>query len=160
MGEGGEGRRSLWHSAQRCPIRCVSHLASLVLVVMTVETKQFPVASVGRIVVMVMIFVMDRELAQLLAVEFSSAVPTDPWKHFERLFPIGLLQLGLGSPCHVSLEEKGDLSRSDSTESPKRNLSSYCLGDRGLIGHLETALLLNELCAGPTEHPDGWFEPS
>jgi hypothetical protein len=74
---------------------------------MTVETEQFPVASVRRIVVVVVIFVMDRELTQLLAVEFSSAVPTDPWKHFERLFPIGLLQLCLGAPCHVSLEEEG-----------------------------------------------------
>lgn len=129
MGEGGEGRGSLWHSTQRCPIRCISHLTSLVLVVMTVETEQFPVASVRRIVVVVVIFVMDRELAQLLAVEFSSAMPTDPWKHFERLFPIGLLQLCLGSPGHVSLEEEGDSSRSDSTESPKQNHSSYRLGD-------------------------------
>jgi hypothetical protein len=33
---------------------------------------------------------------------------TNPWKHFERLLSIGLLQLSLGAPCHASLEEDGD----------------------------------------------------
>ena len=57
---------------------------------------------------MVVVLVMDRELAQLLAVKFASAVRTDPRKHFERLFPIGLLQLKLGAPCHASLRKEGD----------------------------------------------------
>ena len=48
------------------------------LVVMTVETEQFPVAAVRRIIVMVVVLVMDRELAQLLAGEFTSAVGTNP----------------------------------------------------------------------------------
>jgi hypothetical protein len=30
-------------------------------------------------------------------------VSTNPRKHFERLLPIGLLQLSLGAPCHASL---------------------------------------------------------
>jgi hypothetical protein len=49
-------------------------------VVVTVETEQLPVAPVGRIVVVVVVLVVDCELAQFLAVKFPSAVPTDPWK--------------------------------------------------------------------------------
>jgi len=51
-----------------------------VLIVVTVETEQLPVAPVGRIIVVVVVFVMDRELVQLLAVKFTPAVRTDPWK--------------------------------------------------------------------------------
>jgi hypothetical protein len=91
-GEGRECRRSILLSARRHLVRCVRHhLISLVFIVVTVETKQFPVASVWWIVIVVVVFVMNRELAQLLAVKFSSAVPTDPWKHFERLLSISLL---------------------------------------------------------------------
>jgi hypothetical protein len=35
-------------------------------------------------------------------------VRTDPGKHLERLLPIGLLQLSLGTSCHASLEGAGD----------------------------------------------------
>ena len=68
------------------------HLVPLVLIVVTVETEQFPVASVRRIIIVVVVFVMNRELAQLFAIKFSSAMRTDPGKHFERLLSIGLLQ--------------------------------------------------------------------
>ena len=107
---------------------------------MTVETEQFPVASVRRIVVVVMVLVMDRELAEFLAVKLSSAVRADPWKHLERVLSIGLLQLSLGAPCHESLGMKSDSVLADTTTSL-----------RGL---------LDELCAGPTKNPDGWFDPS
>ena len=116
MGEGREGRRSILLPARRCLTRRVSHLIPLVLIVVAVETEQFPVAPVGRIVVVVVVLVMDRELAQLLAVIFASAVRTDPRKHFERLLSIGLLQLSLGAPCHASLGEDGDSLLSDSTQ--------------------------------------------
>ena len=72
---------------------------------------------------MIMVFVMDRELAQLLAVKLSSAMPTDPRKHFERLLPIGLLQLSLGSPCHESLEEDDDSVLRDYTFRQPINMS-------------------------------------
>jgi hypothetical protein len=48
------------------------------LIVVTVEAKQLPVAAVRRIVVMVVVFVMNRELAQLFAVKLASAVSTNP----------------------------------------------------------------------------------
>lgn len=75
----------------------------LVLIVVTIETEQLPIASVRRIMVMVVIFVMDGELAQLLAVKLPPTMPTDPGKHFERALSIGLLQLCLGVPSHESL---------------------------------------------------------
>jgi hypothetical protein len=55
-----------------------------VLMVMAVEAEQLPVAAVRWIIVMVVILVMDRELAQLLAVKFTSAVGTDPREEFQR----------------------------------------------------------------------------
>ena len=93
------------------------------LIVVTVETEQLPVAPIGRIVVVVVVLVMDRELAQLLAVKFASAVPTDPRKYFERLLSIGLLQLSLGSPCHESLEEDDDSVWRDYTFRQPTNMS-------------------------------------
>jgi hypothetical protein len=76
---------------------------------MTVETEQFPVVPVGWIIVVVVVLVMDGELVQLLTVKLASAVRTDPGEHLERLLPIGLLQLSLGTSCHASLVEEGDL---------------------------------------------------
>ena len=63
----------------------------LVLIVVTVETQQFPVAAVRRIVVVVVILVMDRELTKFFACEFAPASCTDPWIHLERLLPVGFL---------------------------------------------------------------------
>ena len=63
MGKGGEGRRSIWLSARCGLTRRVSYLIPLVLIVVTIETQQLPVAPVGWIVVMVVVLVMDRELA-------------------------------------------------------------------------------------------------
>ena len=76
---------------------------------------------------MVMVLVMDRELVQLLAVKFSSAMRTDPRKHFERLLPIGLLQLSLGALGHASFEEDGDSVPRDSTTSSSRMLKKTVL---------------------------------
>jgi len=87
-----------------------------------------------------MVLVMDRELAEFLAVKLSSAVRADPWKHLERLLSIGLLQLCLGAPRHGGLGMKIDSVRVVTATS-----------FRGL---------LDELCAGPTKNPDGWFDPS
>ena len=93
---------------------------------------------------MVVVFVMNRELVQLLTVKFFSAMPTDPWKHFERLLSVGLLQLSLCAPCHMSLDEGGG--------------TLYKPEVRHLI--LKTSRKLYQLCTGPTENPDCWFDPS
>jgi hypothetical protein len=61
------------------------------LIIMAVKTEQLPVAAVRRVVVMVMILVMDRELTELFPREFPSAPRADRRVQFERLVPIGLL---------------------------------------------------------------------
>ena len=71
---------------------------------------------------MIVVLVMDRELAQLLAVKFAAAVRTDPRKHLERLLPIGLLQLSLSALCHASLGMEGDLLLMDTKTSLCRML--------------------------------------
>ena len=71
---------------------------SRVLIVVAVETQQFPVASVWRIVVVVVVFVMDRELTKLFAFEFTPAPRTDPGKNLERSLPITLLPLLPATP--------------------------------------------------------------
>jgi hypothetical protein len=62
-----------------------------VLIVVTVKTQQFPVAAVRRIVIVVVILVMDRELTKSLACEFAPASRTYPWVYLKRLLPIGFL---------------------------------------------------------------------
>jgi len=62
-----------------------------VLIVVTIETQQLPVAPVGRIVIVVMVLVMNRELTKFLACKFATAPRTDPGVNLERLLPIGLL---------------------------------------------------------------------
>jgi len=48
------------------------------LIVVTVEAEQLPVAAVRGIVVMVVVLMMDRQLTQLLAVKFPATMGTDP----------------------------------------------------------------------------------
>ena len=76
----------------------ISNLMPCVLIVVTVETQQLPVAPVGGIVVVVVILVMDCQLTQLCAAKFPSAARTDPRIQLERLRPIALLALRLGAP--------------------------------------------------------------
>ena len=68
----------VWFSARSRFVRPASDLIALMLIVVTVETEQLPVAAVRRIVVMVMVLVMDCELVQLLPVELAPTVGTDP----------------------------------------------------------------------------------
>jgi len=69
---------AFWFTVRRRVVRLATYVLTLMLVVMTVEAEQLPVAAVRRIVLMVVVLVMDRELAQLLAVKLSSVVRTDP----------------------------------------------------------------------------------
>jgi hypothetical protein len=62
-----------------------------VLIVMTIETQQFPIAAVGGIIIVVVILVMDRELTKSLACKFAPASRTDPRENLERSLPIHLL---------------------------------------------------------------------
>jgi hypothetical protein len=50
---------------------------SLVLIIVAVKAQQLPVAAVGRIVVVVVVFVMDGEFPQSLAFEFPTTAPAN-----------------------------------------------------------------------------------
>ena len=76
LGEGCEG--SLRFTVRRRVVRFAAHLIALVFVIVTVQTEQLPVAAVRGIIVMVVVLVMDRELAHLFTVKFPSAVGADP----------------------------------------------------------------------------------
>jgi hypothetical protein len=61
------------------------------LIVVAVDTQQLPVAAIRRIVIVVVILMVDREFSNSFARKFAPAPRTDPRKHLERSFPIGLL---------------------------------------------------------------------
>lgn len=109
---------------------------------------------------MVVVFVMNRELAQLLALKFSSAARTNPGKHFERLLSVGLLQLSVDALCHVSLEVEDYTLLRYCSERCRLTRSPRDSGSPRFDRSPESGLLLDELGAGPTENPDGWFDPS
>ena len=59
-----------------------------VLVVVAVDAQQLPVAAVGRIVPVIMVFVMDRQLAQFFAGKITAAFCADPWEDLQGLFSV------------------------------------------------------------------------
>ena len=66
---------------------------SRVLIVVTIETQELPVAPVRRIVIVVMVLMMDRKLTKLFALKIAPAPRTDPGIDLERLLSIPLLPL-------------------------------------------------------------------
>jgi hypothetical protein len=49
-----------------------------VLVVVAVDTQQLPVAAIGRIIPVIMVFVMDSQLVEFFTGKLSSAFCADP----------------------------------------------------------------------------------
>ena len=64
-----------------------------VFVVVAMDAEQFPIAAVGQVVVVVMIAMMDRELAQILPSKFARASSADPRIHLQRFRTIAALAL-------------------------------------------------------------------
>lgn len=60
------------------------------LIVVTVDAQQFPVAAVRRIIVVIMIAVMHREFLQVGTGEFAPAAAADPGIHLERLIAVAV----------------------------------------------------------------------
>ena len=77
----------------------ISNLLPRMLIFVAVKTQKLPVAAVGGIIVVVVIFVMNRELTKFRAAEFTSAMPAHPGVHLERLLSIPLCSLALVTPC-------------------------------------------------------------
>jgi hypothetical protein len=64
-------------------------------IVVAVYAQQFPIASIGRVVVVIVVLVMDSELLEFFARKLPATDAAHPWKHFEGLLSIGLLSLFL-----------------------------------------------------------------
>src|ERR1700739_260512 len=62
----------------------------LVFIVMAVKAQQLPVAAVRRIVVVIVVAVVDRQLAQVGLGEFAAAATADPRIDLEGLLPVAL----------------------------------------------------------------------
>jgi len=74
-------------SGSACPAAVLLHAAG-VLMIMTIDAEQFPVAAVRRIVVVVVILVMDRQFPHFFAFKFAGAATAYMGEEFQRLFPI------------------------------------------------------------------------
>ena len=67
-------------------------------VIVAIVAQQFPVASVTRIIVVIMIFVMHGEFPQPLSFELTSATAADMREHLQGLFSIALHSVFLLTP--------------------------------------------------------------
>src|SRR3989338_2768305 len=61
---------------------------ALMLIVVTIKTKVFPVAAVGRVVVVVVVLVVHGKLVQVLARKGAPAAAADPGVELERLLAV------------------------------------------------------------------------
>ncbi len=77
---------------------------------------------------MVMVLMVDGELAQFFAVKFAPAVGADPGEEFERLFARGLFPLRPVVRCHARPEVNRDLIKTYSTARHERNPVSVASG--------------------------------
>ena len=66
---------------------------------MTVEAQVFPVAAIGRIVIVIVVLVVYRQLVEVFPGKFPSASRADPGVNPERLFPISFLSFVRGLAC-------------------------------------------------------------
>lgn len=59
-------------------------------VVVAIEAEELPVATVRRVVVVVVIFVMDGKFFEFFSSEFSAAARAERWVQLERLFAVSV----------------------------------------------------------------------
>jgi hypothetical protein len=73
---------------------------------MTVQAQQFPVAAIGRVVIVIVVAVMNRQLAKVGVCEFTSAATADPRIDLERLFAVALFAFfgGTAGLDHYAVE--------------------------------------------------------
>jgi len=91
-----------------CRIPMLGIEITCVFVVMAIDTEQFPVATVRRVVVMVVISMVHCQLPQIGAGEFPPTAATDPGIELEGLLPVTLLPVlpfatGLGDDAIESI---------------------------------------------------------
>ena len=83
MGRDATGAASIGSSASRFQL-------PLVFVVMAVQAQQLPVAAIGRVVVVIVVPVMNGQLAKVGACELTRAATADPRIDLERLLSVAL----------------------------------------------------------------------
>lgn len=74
---------------------------ALMLVVVAIKAKQFPIAAVHRVVMVIVVAVMDRQFAQVGARESPRATTTHPRIDFQGLFAIRLATF-IGGTARIS----------------------------------------------------------
>jgi len=124
-GEGGVGEGGPALATGRGVLTALLLYAAGMLVVVTVKAEQFPVAAVGRIIVVVVIPVVYRQLAQFFALEFAAAPAADMGEELQGLFTVpGLpLLLFLAHLCdHTVLSFGIGLGHGDSWVSIRTDL--------------------------------------
>jgi hypothetical protein len=80
-----------------------------VFVIVAVKAQQFPVAAIGRIVVVIVVTMVHCKLRHIGMREFAHAAPTHPRIHFQRALAIAQLALVGCAPCvsHNFVQPRG-----------------------------------------------------
>jgi len=80
-----------------------------VFVIVAVKAQQFPVASIGRIVVVIVVTMVYCKLRHIGVREFAHAAPTHPRIHFQRALAIAQLALVGRASCvgHNFVQPRG-----------------------------------------------------
>lgn len=99
-----------WIKACCLPLRLVgqaietTHLIDMTLmfIVVTIETKVLPIAAIWRIIIVVMVLMMHRQLLQILMGELTPTTTTYPGVNPQGLFPISLQTILCRLPCLCS----------------------------------------------------------
>src|SRR5438477_12889914 len=92
MGRDATGAASIGSIASRFQL-------PLVFVVMAVQARQCPVAAIGRVVVVIVVPVMNSQLAKVGVCEFAAAATADPRIDLERLLSVTLCALCSSTAC-------------------------------------------------------------
>jgi hypothetical protein len=71
------------------------HFVFFVFVVVAIEAEEFPVAAVGGVVVMVVVFVVDGEFLESFTFEFAAAACAEMREEFECAFAVAFFAFAL-----------------------------------------------------------------
>ena len=73
------------------------------LMIVTIYAQEFPIAAIGGVVVMIVVFVMNRQFSKALSRKFASAARADVRVHLQGPSPVTLLSL-FDFPTEVGTE--------------------------------------------------------
>ena len=97
------GKRKVRRSGRRmCLVRGPASRGfqlARVFVIVAINAEEFPVASIRRVMVVIVILVVHSELDHVGAIEFARATPANPRVELQCLFAVGLLARFLTAAC-------------------------------------------------------------